>query len=828
MKERTRARVMPTPISKRRAMDALPSLAVKKMPLKHAGAHQRVHDSARSSGARLPLSPLSVNTKTAFNDRGGARKGDQKSRFSQLAAAVNKKPSTSAAVVSKPVVASTARPIAPPPARATRTAPAPAPAADAPIAPASSLDLTPVAASSPAPMEMDDDDVAFGAQESFAEWLARVRLRGPRDPPGGADATRISETQRATLESTWANAAEADALRRLVENLKDSELEMARKETLAASGWAADFEAATAAAWSEKVDAAARAASDARKALGEKERETADAEAAASSERCAALAASVETGALRGKLQEAMLLAESGASRAATLEAKLAEISADAEDAREALERKRSEAQRANAAEYEALAKLAAVETARARDRVAHEKALAAAREGEAKARIRADADADAFSADAADGARALKAALALREREVADARASAAEVQCAARALEEKVAALERTARDELKEALSRATKKMESKLASATRRVEAAEAAEAVAEEELAKTQQEAKAAVAAAEAKAAAAVARATSASASAASVVVDDAKTRELEAALLRETAATEDATRRATAAEAEAKALRRELDEARAAASQAAGNVAEAIAAVRAAAGGGGGGGAAGGVKLDIHVHAAGAAAAAAAETEFGAFYTLVPIRPRSRGGRRSLRTFAGASLLPPLAFNPRPRRLSTPTDAFQLHPDVRLYRTALFLGGPVRARRRGEARARARARGAPRDARRGARAHRAADAADAEDAREDVAASEPRPGAGGALGGRVAAGAFARDGAATTREGDGDAREPVRAEAEARREVIDDRWGMDGWGEESSTTRPRRRSGAEQRGANERTTRRARRSRIIR
>ena len=36
-------------------------------------------------------------------------------------------------------------------------------------------------------------------------------------------------------------------------------------------------------------------------------------------------------------------------------------------------------------------------------------------------------------------------------------------------------------------------------------------------------------------------------------------------------------------------------------------------------------------------------------------------YTLVPIRPRWRGERRSLRTFAGASLRPHLAFNPRPR-----------------------------------------------------------------------------------------------------------------------------------------------------------------------
>ena len=59
----------------------------------------------------------------------------------------------------------------------------------------------------------------------------------------------------------------------------------------------------------------------------------------------------------------------------------------------------------------------------------------------------------------------------------------------------------------------------------------------------------------------------------------------------------------------------------------------------------------------------------------------GAFCTLVPIRPRSRGERRSLRTFLpGASLRPgSLAFNPSPRRLSTPTDAFQLRPDVASY-----------------------------------------------------------------------------------------------------------------------------------------------------
>jgi len=64
-------------------------------------------------------------------------------------------------------------------------------------------------------------------------------------------------------------------------------------------------------------------------------------------------------------------------------------------------------------------------------------------------------------------------------------------------------------------------------------------------------------------------------------------------------------------------------------------------------------------------------------------THAGAFYTLVPIRPRRRGERRSLRTFAVVSLLPPLAFIPRHRRLSTPTDAYELHPDIRLYGMAL-------------------------------------------------------------------------------------------------------------------------------------------------
>ena len=71
----------------------------------------------------------------------------------------------------------------------------------------------------------------------------------------------------------------------------------------------------------------------------------------------------------------------------------------------------------------------------------------------------------------------------------------------------------------------------------------------------------------------------------------------------------------------------------------------------------------------------------------------GAFYTLVPIRPRRRGERHSLWTFPGASLRPgSLALNPRYRRLSTPTDAYELHPDVASYGTTLRRRGCVRPR----------------------------------------------------------------------------------------------------------------------------------------
>jgi hypothetical protein len=40
------------------------------------------------------------------------------------------------------------------------------------------------------------------------------------------------------------------------------------------------------------------------------------------------------------------------------------------------------------------------------------------------------------------------------------------------------------------------------------------------------------------------------------------------------------------------------------------------------------------------------------------KTPSGASHTLFPIRPRSRGERRFLRTFVGVSLRPSLGFNP--------------------------------------------------------------------------------------------------------------------------------------------------------------------------
>jgi hypothetical protein len=94
--------------------------------------------------------------------------------------------------------------------------------------------------------------------------------------------------------------------------------------------------------------------------------------------------------------------------------------------------------------------------------------------------------------------------------------------------------------------------------------------------------------------------------------------------------------------------------------------------------------------------------------------------TLVPIPPRSRGERRSLRTLSSVSLRPPLAFNARHRCLSTPTDAFQLYPDVASNDRASRRSKrrTPRTRRSSSARSRRRWRSARRGTRRAARTRR--------------------------------------------------------------------------------------------------------------
>ena len=71
--------------------------------------------------------------------------------------------------------------------------------------------------------------------------------------------------------------------------------------------------------------------------------------------------------------------------------------------------------------------------------------------------------------------------------------------------------------------------------------------------------------------------------------------------------------------------------------------------------------------------------------------------TLVPIRPRRLGERRSLRTFAVLFLFPPLAHNPDAHTstpLNSASDAFQLRPDI-IARWTLDPEARARAPRRG-------------------------------------------------------------------------------------------------------------------------------------
>ena len=48
-----------------------------------------------------------------------------------------------------------------------------------------------------------DEDMDFGAQESFGDWLGRCGLRGPADANSAHGSVKISQKQRDELEHVW-------------------------------------------------------------------------------------------------------------------------------------------------------------------------------------------------------------------------------------------------------------------------------------------------------------------------------------------------------------------------------------------------------------------------------------------------------------------------------------------------------------------------------------------------------------------------------------------------------------------------------------------------
>ena len=119
------------------------------------------------------------------------------------------------------------------------------------------------------------------------------------------------------MELVWCNAAEADTLRRLVENLKDSELDIARREQLANGAWAHDSpRRRPRRRGAGKVEAASAAEMAAKAELDGKARRRRLPPRAAAAERCRVAAAAVESSELRGELREAMMAAEGQRRRA--------------------------------------------------------------------------------------------------------------------------------------------------------------------------------------------------------------------------------------------------------------------------------------------------------------------------------------------------------------------------------------------------------------------------------------------------------------------------------------------------------------------------------
>ena len=476
----------------------------------------------------------------------------------------------------------------------------------------------------PSPMdaEMDAwdggeaDDAPFGVSESFHEWLTRVGLRGPLDPDRGG--TLVSAGQREELQRVWGDAAETETLRRLVENLKDGELEMARREQAANERAAAEFEAATETAWRGRLEAASDAELRAKEALSAHERAVHAAEAEVREERRTARDAVSASDALRTRLDAATREATREADRAAGLEEELRKASEQASAAERALavvRRERLAAEETLRAELasrtegfaaEREAYHATRDEAAERERARHAEALARARAEARDLRAAAASAAERLretTRDGADGKAALKQALALREAEAEAGRRSAGEAHRRLRAAEDTVARLEARA-GELRAAAEAKIGALERALASAKASASAAEAAEAVAEEGAAKMKRAAAEAVANAEAKARdaqrlaeAAVRRAegeAEAAKASARAACDASRAKDeslpandaLRSALERITNAHASAVARAEAAERRGDALREELAATKRAAAAAATRVARAVADAR--------------------------------------------------------------------------------------------------------------------------------------------------------------------------------------------------------------------------------------------------
>ena len=450
-----------------------------------------------------------------------------------------------------------------------------------------------------------DEDMDFGAQESFGDWLGRCGLRGPADANSAHGSVKISQKQRDELEHVWCNAAEADTLRRLVENLKDSELDIARREQLANGAWAHDFEEATAKAWSGKVEAASAAESRARNELNRKAREAEEAAAAAAAERCQAAAMAVESSELRGELREAMMAAEGQQRRAERLEADVRDAAIESQDLAKRLDDARraltDAEQRASAAQ--AHAERAAYEQSVARsmdsERAAAAARLAAAsrkaevaRTESSQLRQEMSARLESMSKDGEDGKAALRAAIAVREKEVEHSRRTAGEAQRVTREMEQTIAELEGKMGTLRRAAETRVTE-LERELNVTRSALDEAAKGKAAAEEGAVTLRRRAERALAEANAKAVEAQVRLRQAELhaqqQARESMAPPAQPRsagDLEVLLANMTKAHAQALQRAKAAEGKSRSLHRELEHTKAAAEEAGKRVASAIDAVR--------------------------------------------------------------------------------------------------------------------------------------------------------------------------------------------------------------------------------------------------